>query len=245
MKQPKMILFDYGGTLIYEPNFSPFNGNKAIYPYISENPNNISLEEFSEYLLNLFDEIRALRGEFIEIHEYHFLKYVLEHFNIKLSVPIEQAEWIICNGVSSGCMIPNADKMLANLRQNNIRTGIISNLCWSGKALTKRLNQFFPKHEFEFVITSSEYIFRKPSPKIFDIAMRKSGFSADEIWYCGNDIAVDILGAYNAEMFPVFYDNKNIPNDIHSKNDPYRDKINFEHLHITDWNELQFALSKK
>ena len=63
MNKPKMILFDYGGTLMYEPDFEPSNGNKAIYPYISENPHNITLEEFSEYLLNLFDEIRTLRGE--------------------------------------------------------------------------------------------------------------------------------------------------------------------------------------
>jgi putative hydrolase of the HAD superfamily len=59
MNKPKMILFDYGGTLMYEPA----NGNKAIYPYISENPHNVSLEEFSEYLLRFFEEIRELRGE--------------------------------------------------------------------------------------------------------------------------------------------------------------------------------------
>jgi putative hydrolase of the HAD superfamily len=87
--KPKMILFDYGGTLIYEPDFNPHGGNAAIYPYINENPHNISLQEFSNYLLKLFDEIRALRGELIEIHEHIFLNYVLEHFAMKLSVPIE------------------------------------------------------------------------------------------------------------------------------------------------------------
>lgn len=88
MNKPKMILFDYGDTLMYEPDFEPFNGNKAIYPYIVDNPHNIGLEEFSEYLLNLFDEIKALRGELIEIHEHVFLRNVLEHFDMKLSVSI-------------------------------------------------------------------------------------------------------------------------------------------------------------
>ena len=109
--KPKMILFDYGGTLMYEPDFCPSAGNAAIYPYISENPHNISLQEFSDYLLNLFDEIRALRGELIEIHEHIFLRYVLEHFNMKLSVSIEDAEWIMWNGISKGCMTPGADHM--------------------------------------------------------------------------------------------------------------------------------------
>lgn len=100
--KPKMVLCDYGRTLMYEPDFCPSAGNAAIYPYISENPHNISLQEFSDYLLNLFDEIRALRGELIEIHEYTFLRYVLEHFNMKLSFSIEDAEWIMWNGISRG-----------------------------------------------------------------------------------------------------------------------------------------------
>ena len=75
MTMPKMILFDYGGTLIYEPDFEPINGNKVIFPYISKNPRNVTLEEFSEYLLRFFDEIWLLRGELIEIHEHIFLRY--------------------------------------------------------------------------------------------------------------------------------------------------------------------------
>ena len=131
MNKPEMILFDYGGTLIYEPDFEPYNGNKAIYPYISENPHNVSLEEFSSYLLNLFDEIRGLRGELIEIHEHIFLRNVLEHFDMKLSVSFEEAEWIIWNGISRGVATPEASEMLASLREKGIRTGIISiSLIW-------------------------------------------------------------------------------------------------------------------
>jgi len=31
MKNPKMILFDYGGTLMSEPDFDPESGNAAIF----------------------------------------------------------------------------------------------------------------------------------------------------------------------------------------------------------------------
>lgn len=27
-----LLIFDYGGTLMFEPDFEPTNGNKAIYP---------------------------------------------------------------------------------------------------------------------------------------------------------------------------------------------------------------------
>ncbi len=75
-----------------------------------------------------------MRGELIEIHEHTFLRYVLEHFDIKLSVPMEEAERIMWNGISKGCMIPGADKMLVALQENGIRTGIISNQMRSGTA---------------------------------------------------------------------------------------------------------------
>ena len=234
--KPEVILFDYGGTLIYEPDFCPRADNTAIYPYISENPHNISLQEFSDYLLKLFDEIRALRGELIEIHEHTFLRYVLEHFDMKLSVSIAEAEWIMWNGISKGCMTPDADKMLAALRKKGIRTGIISNLCWSNAALTRRLKLFFPENEFDFVITSSEYIFRKPDSHIFDIAVRKSGLQPEQIWYCGNDIATDVFGAYEAGLLPVFYDDRSVSSSIHEKNDMMQS--DFSYLRIGSWQEL-------
>lgn len=223
-------------SFIYEPDFSPHAGNAAIYPHISENPHNISLQEFSDYLLKLFDEIRTLRGELIEIHEYTFLRYVLEHFDMKLSVSMEEAEWIMWNGISKGCMTPHADKMISQLRERDIRTGIISNLYWSNKALTRRLKQFFPEHEFDFVITSSEYIFRKPEPHIFDIAVRKSELRYEDIWYCGNDVEVDVMGAHGAGLFPVWYDDRTVPSRFYEKNDSFT--IYFPHLRISDWNKL-------
>ena len=158
---------------------------------------------------------------------------------MKLSIPIEEAEWNIWNGISKGCMTPNADKMLASLREKGIRTGVISNLCWSGKALSRRLQQFFPNYTFEFIITSSEYIFRKPEPHIFDIAIRKSGLRPNEIWYCGNDIAVDVVGAHKSGLFPVWYDDRSVPSKFHELNDVRKELLNFPCYHISSWDDIQ------
>ena len=212
------------------------NGNKAIYPYISENPHNVGLEKFGTYLLNLFDEIRALRGELIEIHEHTFLRNVLEHFDMRLSISIEEAEWIIWNGISKGMPTPGVVKMLSMLQQNGIRTGVISNLCWSGAVLTRRLTEAFPDHHFDFIMTSSEYIFRKPDQHIFDMAIRKSGFDKADIWYCGNDIEVDIIGAHGAGLYPALYDDRSVPSKIHEKNDLM--PVDFSYMRIGCWQEL-------
>ena len=61
MEKPEMIIFDYGHTLLYQPDFNTSNGNKAIYPYISRNPRNISFEEYDKTILELFAKIRRTR----------------------------------------------------------------------------------------------------------------------------------------------------------------------------------------
>ena len=242
MNLPKMVLFDYGGTLMYEPDFEPAAGNRAIYPHIVKNPHGISVEEFSEYLLKLFDEIKALRGDLIEIHEHTFLRYVLQHFDMELDCSTEEAEWIIWNGVTQAVPIPGAAEMLAYLHENHIRTGVISNLCWSGAALTRRLQAAFPSHPFEFILVSSENIFRKPDWHIFDLAIRRSGLQPEEIWFCGNDVAADIFGSQNARMFPVYYDDRTVPSSLYARNDELM--IDFPHLHLHRWEELPQILQK-
>ena len=100
MKRPEMIIFDYGHTLLYQPNFNTSNGNKAIYPYINRNPHNISFEEYDKIITELFAKIKAERGAILEIHEHNFLKLAMEYMDISLSVSIEEAEEIIMNGIS-------------------------------------------------------------------------------------------------------------------------------------------------
>lgn len=59
--------------------FELSNGYKAIYPCISEKPHNISLEEFNEYFLCFFDEIREILLRSFLISFTHFtneLSYV-------------------------------------------------------------------------------------------------------------------------------------------------------------------------
>lgn len=207
MKKPRMLLFDYGGTLIDELDFSPSTGNKSIYPYITENPYNVSAEALDSYIQTLFEKIRGMRSEQIEIHEHIFLRYVLEYWNLKLSISIEEAEELMFNSMSTTQKTPESAEMLTFLRREGIRTGVISNLCWSGKVLAHRLHKNFAGHDFEFIITTSEYVFRKPEKHIFDIAVRKSG------------------------LFPVFYDNAGMPEAVRQKNNTIA--LDFPHLKIS------------
>ena len=244
VKKPEMILFDYGRTLLYQPGFSTSNGNKAIYRYINRNPHHISLEEYDETIVELFAKIKDERGPILEIHEHNFLKLAMEYMDISFSVSIEEAEEIIMNGISEGGIMPHADRLIDYLNERGIRTGVISNNCFSSNALKKLFDRLLPRNKFEFVMASSDYIFRKPHSMMFDIALQKAGLTADKVWYCGDSIEADVNGANYVGMFPVLYEGMtdDEPNPFAHQNDNLT--IDFEHLHITDWNELVDVLER-
>lgn len=238
MKKPEMIIFDYGHTLLCEPNHNTSNGNRAIYQYISKNPQNISFEEYDKTITEIFAKIKAERGPMLEIHEHAFLRLALETMGIELSVSLEEAEGIIWNGISEGAVMPYATETLNYLNEVGIRTGVISNLCFSGNALKNLLNRLLPDNRFEFVLTSSEYIFRKPDRTMFDIALKKAGLTADKVWYCGDSIEADVYGAHNVGIFPVHYTGEapETPNPFAKYNEGI--DIDFEYMHISDWREM-------
>ena len=131
-------------------------------------------------------------------------------------------------------------EMLAELRTRGIRTGVISNLGWSGEALADRLHRLLPEHAFEFVISSSDYGVRKPNPLIYRAALAKAGLSPEEVWFCGDQIDADVFGAQSVGIFPVWYEDTTIPNGFARKNACLT--ITGEHLHIHHWHELIAAL---
>lgn len=45
MKYPKMILFDNGHTLLYEPDWDSVRGNEELLKYVTKNPNNCTVED--------------------------------------------------------------------------------------------------------------------------------------------------------------------------------------------------------
>ncbi len=121
------------------------------------------------------------RGKYLEIQEHNYLRLFLEYMDISLSVSLEEAEIKIMNGISQGAVMPYADIMLDYLNAKGIRTGVISNNYFSGAALKERFDRLLPGNRFEFVLVSSDYIFRKPHSMMFEIALQKSGLTADKV----------------------------------------------------------------
>ena len=132
--------------------------------------------------------------------------------------------------------MPNTDKIIEYINKSGIRSGVISNISWSGEALTDRINRLLPDNKFDFIIASSEYILRKPDAMLFKLALNKAELDAEDVWYCGDNIRCDIEGSASVGIFPVWYENKTLENPWFSNNENLTPQC--KHLHIHDWQEL-------
>ena len=242
MHQPKMILFDYAHTLAWEPDADFLRGENAAFQHVKDNPRNVTPEEAAHLGTELFMAASDCRHSGWELHEHQQLRLKYDLLGLTFDRPLADIEDILWTASCPGEAMPDAADTLAELRKRGIRTGVISNLGWSGEALSKRLHRLFPEHTFDFVITSSEYGVRKPHPLIFRAALSRANLSPEDVWFCGDQIAADVHGSQGAGLFPVWYEDKTIPNAFAKKNAGLT--VTGEHLHIHHWRELIDALCK-
>jgi len=233
MKRPEMILFDYGHTLGYSKCYSDLRGAKAMMPHITKNPDDLSAEQIADFRERMFEKTAAARNAGFEIHEWQILRLSLEYLGLETDLDEKDYELMFWKAASEGAAVDGIGKFLDFLKENKIRTGVVSNIGWSGRSLTQRINEFIPQNDFEFIIASSEYGIRKPDKMIFDLALKKAGLTPEKVWYCGDSIEFDIIGAHNAGLFPVLYD------DPMFRTDGEKELPDFEYLHISAWEELR------
>ncbi len=241
MRNPKMILFDYGQTLINEVKFDPVKGIQAVLDTATENPHSIRAESMMDLYYGLIKDINtpaidSIAMQYIEVPDAFFQNYLYGYFGIKLTKSHEEVELIFETNAHTSIPSEGIGKLLNYLDKGGTRTGVISNTTMSMACLNGLLNSRIPENKFEFVITSSNYIFRKPHPRIFEYVLHTAGLDACDIWFCGDNPKVDIDGAAACGIFPVWYKGcYTITSDITPSCDC---------LELNDWSRLPGLISQ-
>jgi len=234
-----MILFDYGQTLITEEKFDGVRGTKDVLQYAVKNKYHLSAEQVQVKA----DEINREFGRFdpgkshlfqIEIPNAIFTSYLYESQGIEIALSKSEIDTIFWNAAAPGIPTEGIEDFLRYLKNKGIRTGAISNISYDPLVVAERINQLLPENIFEFIITSSNFMFRKPDKRIFDLALEKAELQPDEVWYIGDQYECDIKGALNAGLLPIWY--------IGAINFPYMEDKNI--LTVTNWAELKRWMSE-
>ena len=241
MKIPKMILFDYGQTLIAEQKFDGVKGTEAVLQYAARNKYHLSAEQVqakaNEINREYMEEMHSI-GRFdpekrhlfqIEIPNTMFTPYLYESQGIEIALSNSEIDTVFWNAAAPGAPTEGIQDFLGYLKNKGIRTGVISNISYAPSVVAERINRLLPENAFEFIITSSNYIFRKPNKRIFDLALEKAGLEPDEVWYIGDQYECDVKGSLNAGLLPIWY--------IGAIDLPYIEDTNI--LMVKTWNEIE------
>ncbi len=239
MKTPKMILFDYGQTLVTEQKFNGIKGTEAVLKYATKNKYHLSAEQVQAKANEINQELGRFDPEKrhlfqIEIPNTMFTSYLYESQGIDIALSNSEIDRVFWNAAAPGAPTEGIKEFLEYLKNKNIRTGVISNITYAPYVVAERINRLFPENTFEFILASSNYVFRKPNKRLFELALEKADLKPEEVWYIGDQYECDVKGALTAGMFPVWY--------IGAMDLPYTEDKSI--LTITAWDELKLQMEK-
>lgn len=201
----KGIMFDMGGTLVYNDNFDFSRAFLSIYDHI--NDKNIVLDDFLNYCNIIKKTIIDVRTTF-EIKFIDLLNNILLYFNTNIDIGAEEMEYIFSHALSKTVLVKDINLLLEEYKRKGIKMIVLSNTMFSSKNIAKVLEEVGILKYFSDVIASSDCLVRKPSKYFFEIGLKSINLPKEEVIYIGNDYNYDVLGCQDANLPIVFYNHK-------------------------------------
>lgn len=237
MKLPKMVLFDYGQTLLDEERFDGVKGTEAVLKYATKNKYNKTAQQVQEAANEINNELGRYNPQTrhlyqVEVPNSMFCPYLYESQGIEIPLTAAQIDRIFWDASSPGKPTEGIEEFLRFLKEKGIRTGVISNITYAEEVVAERINRMLPNNGFEFIIATSGYLFRKPNRRIFELALEKADLSPEDVWYIGDNYNCDVIGARNAGIFPLWY--------VGAMESVFEEKEDV--LTITHWKKLEEIL---
>lgn len=102
-------------------------------------------------------------------------------------------------------LYPDTRESLGQLKSNDFLLAIVSN--WNS-SLTTIVDGLNLTGYFEFVLSSAEAGVKKPSPKIFELALERAGAEASRVVHIGDTYQTDVVGARKAGIRGIMLDRR-------------------------------------
>lgn len=227
MNKPDALLFDLWGTLINSVDFDPQKGHAAVLD-TCENPKGVTLDAVMDFGRRVVNATVAREEESaLELTQASLLTMIADAFGLRPRQGPEETEWVFWRAALQVSIIDGVVDLLDSLDALGLPMGVVSNSSFAACTLEKELEIQGIRGRFRFVISSADYGVRKPDPLIFEVALRRLGFDARQVWFAGDNVGYDVVGAHHAGIFPVaFNPRKLIPDTVG------------EHAVITSWSQF-------
>lgn len=206
----RAILFDLGGTLMYAreawPDFIR-RADLALADHLRGQGIIENSEIFAWQFRRRIDEYYDRRERELLETTYHFiLRELLRekgYDDVSGSVIRNALDTLFSVTQSNWALEEDAVPTLQKLKEKGYQMGIISNAGDDAdvQQLTRR---FGIAKYFDFILTSAACGYRKPHPRIFELALSNWYCPPNEAVMVGDNLEADIRGAQNAGIYGIW-----------------------------------------
>lgn len=211
--QVKAVLFDLFNTLVLLESSEVFYTPclKKLYEFLVRKGISFSFEDFKRVYFEVRDRVYAETEKSLE--EPHFnvrVSRVLQQFgydfNVSSSIVVRATEAFSEEFMRYVHLDADTLDVLQKLREE-YRLGLVSNFAIH-ECVRKLLKKFGLKEFFDVILISAEVNKRKPSPEIFEKALKALGVDASEAVFVGDMPGLDVKGAKNVGIKAILIERK-------------------------------------
>jgi putative hydrolase of the HAD superfamily len=206
--QVDAVLFDLFDTLVLidrgEPYYEP--SLKRLYESLVKNGVNVPFDDFRHVYFEVRDRLYSETRKTLKE----------PHFNLRVSQTLQRLgyDFDASDRVVMGATMAFADEFMGYVRLDNgvlevlkklhkkYKLGIVSNFAIP-ECGWRLLQNYGLKAYFDVVVISGEVNRRKPSPEIFQRALKGLGVNASKTVFVGDTLDLDVKGPKNVGMKTV------------------------------------------
>lgn len=226
----KGILIDMGETIVHNYDINYELTLHKVYELI-DNKKEIIENDFVNHSFKILNSIFKNRS-YIEFKMVDYIKLIKDIFNIKFTISLEEVEQLFYLNCCKTTLVENIEQLLKYFKEKNYPIILLSNTSYSKNVIKNALGKL--NKYFDDIIVSSDYPIKKPNVDIFNVGIAKINLNKENIFYIGNNYDVDIIGAYNAGINPIWF-NENRTKIIKKEDITYLEINNFLDLISTSF----------
>jgi len=205
------VFWDLGGTLTTNERFSAVSaglkGAKMAFSALKDRSSDMpgSLAFYSR-VMNALTKIGASANSNEEVRIDEEIRALFQSLGKKLNdeeLKLAVASWYE-PFAEHAAPRPETGEVLKTLKERGFALGLVSNTAWPKWVIEGEIQRFGLADMFNVVELSSEIGVRKPSPIIFEAALKKAAAAPDQSVFVGDSLKMDISGARYVGMRTVY-----------------------------------------
>lgn len=206
----RAVIFDLGGTLMYERaswQAVTAHADEALTNYLRSQGMELNLSTFPrEFRRRLEKYFRQREQDLLETTYSFVLRDVLAdkgYGDVSEEVVRAGLDQLFAVTQTNWTLEEDTLPTLKKLEEDGYRLGLISN-AGDDQDVQQLARRFGIDRYFDFILTSAACSYRKPHPRIFEIALSNWYFLPAEAVMVGDNLDADIRGAQNAGLHTVW-----------------------------------------